>query len=173
MSPSGGTDGQLPPGSLHSHSLAATGCATSSSSTRRHCCQKTKAIAYHDGTYRLDPFQPGVFSTQAHPTHFNYSYFGSFCQFPIGQSFIDSIYDELVDPIHSVILLVSLVEAEDKLIDVSMHMLLAPGMIDAVVASFHNRPNALNPVRMDTPIHVLPDLVLDKPVIVGAFQSRI
>ena len=99
----------------------------------------------------------GVSSTQTNSTRFVYSCFGSFRQCPTGQSFVNSVYDESVNPIHCVILLISLVEAEDEIIDVSMHMLRAPRMIDAVVTPFHNRPNTLYPVRMDTPIHERPE----------------
>ena len=91
----------------------------------------------------------------------------------IGQSFIDGILEDLVKPIHCVIPHISLVETENELIDVTMHMLLAPMMINAVVAPLQYRPNAFNTVRMNTPVDVLPDLVLDKSVFVGAFQSCI
>ena len=57
ISPCGGTDGLLPKVSLHFHSPAATGCATSSSSTRRHCWTKADTISIRDRSFHPNLWQ--------------------------------------------------------------------------------------------------------------------
>ena len=67
---------------------------------------------------------------------------------------------------------ISLVETENELIDVTTHMLLAPMMINAVVAPFQHGPNAFDTVRMGVSVDVLSRFVTDRLVFVDAIDIR-
>ena len=58
------------------------------------------------------------------------------------------------------ILHITLVQPEHELIHISAHMLLDPLVIDAVVTSLQDRPDALNAVRVRYFVHELINLCL-------------
>ena len=79
----------------------------------------------------------------------------------------------MVQPHHRVISHIALVQSKHEFIDVAAHMLLAPVMIDAVVAPLQHRPDALNAVRVRHVVHKLFCLVLDRLMLVEFLQTDI
>ena len=67
----------------------------------------------------------------------------------------------------------AIIQPEGELIHIPRHMLQAPLVIDAVIASFQHCPYAFNPVGMCHSVHKLFCAVVDLLMLVVRIQARV
>ena len=80
----------------------------------------------------------------------------------------------MIQPHHRVIPHIVFIQSEHKLINIPAQVLFAPVVINAIVCTLQNCPDALNPVRVLHMVHKLfGGTVLYRLVLVEFLQARV